>query len=262
MMRLKDKVAIVTGGAQGIGREYSLRFVEEGAAVGVVDTRFEQAKMVEQEIIDRKGKALAIRTDVTSKEQLDAMAKQVFDRFGRIDILVNNAAIYYDLELGNSSIEYGRKVIDVNVFGVMLASWAVFPYMKRQRSGSIINISSIAAYPGAVGSVMLGHMPDIETPTADYYGISKVAVIHLTQSMALSFGQYNIRVNAIAPGVTMSEATKKVVPQPFIQALTTQSALGRALEPGQLTGTAVYLASEDSAMMTGQVLVVDSGRKI
>jgi 3-oxoacyl-[acyl-carrier protein] reductase len=261
-MRLKDKVAIVTGAAQGIGREYALRFVEEGAAVGVVDTRYEQAKMVEQEIVDRKGKALAIRTDVTSKEQLDAMAKQVFDRFGRIDILVNNAAIYYDLELGNSSIEYGRKVMDVNVFGVMLASWAVFPYMKRQRSGSIINISSIAAYPGAVQSVMLGHMPEVETPTADYYGISKVAVIHLTQSMALSFGQYNIRVNAIAPGVTMSEATKKVVPQPFIQALTTQSALGHPLEPSQLTGTAVYLASEDSAMMTGQVLVVDSGRKI
>ena len=153
-------------------------------------------------------------------------------------------------------------MIDVNVFGVMLASWAVFPYMKRQRSGSIINISSIAAYPGAVGGVMLGHMPDIETPTADYYGISKVAVIHLTQSMALSFGQYNIRVNAIAPGVTMSEATRKVVPQPFIQALSSQSALGRPLEPSQLTGTAVYLASEDSAMMTGQVLVVDSGRKI
>jgi 3-oxoacyl-[acyl-carrier protein] reductase len=261
-MKLKDKVAIVTGAAQGIGREYSLRFAQEGAAVGVADLRYEQTKMVEQEIIDRGAKALAMRVDVTSEEQLNAMAKQVFERFGRIDILVNNAAIYYDLELGNSSIEYGRKVMDVNVFGVMLASWAVFPYMKRQRGGSIINISSIAAYPGAVQGVMLGHMPDIEKPTADYYGLSKAAVIHLTQSMALSFGRYNIRVNAIAPGVTMSEATKKVVPEPFVQALSSQSALGRPLDPSQLTGTALYLASDDSAMMTGQVLVVDSGRKI
>ena len=261
-MRLKDKVAIVTGAAQGIGREYSLRFVEEGAAVGLVDMRYEQARMVEQEIIDRKGKAVAIRTDVTSKEALDAMAKQVFDRFGRIDILINNAAIYYDLEIGNWSLEYGRKVFDVNIFGVMLASWAVFPYMKRQRSGSIINISSIAAFPGAVQSVMLGMMPDIDTPMPDYYGLSKVAVIHLTQSMALSFGRYNIRVNAIAPGVTMSEATKKVVPEPFVEALTKGTALGHPLEPNQLTGTAVYLASEDSAMMTGQVLVVDAGRRI
>jgi len=150
-MRLKDKVAIVTGAAQGIGREYALRFAQEGAAVGVVDMRYEQVKMVEQELIDRGAKALAMRVDVTSEEQLNAMAKQVFERFGRIDILVNNAAIYYDLETGNSSLEYGRKVMDVNVFGVMLASWAVFPYMKRQKSGSIINISSIAAYPRGGG---------------------------------------------------------------------------------------------------------------
>ncbi len=109
---------------------------------------------------------------------------------------------------------------------------------------------------------MLGHMPDIETPTADYYGISKVAVIHLTQSMALSFGQYNIRVNAIAPGVTMSEATKKVVPAAVHPGARDPERAGTPAGAGQLTGTAVYLASEDSAMMTGQVLVVDSGRKI
>src|SRR6516165_3043770 len=115
-MKLKDKVAIVTGAAQGIGREYALRFIEEGAAVALVDTRFEQAKAVEQEISAKNGRALAIAADVTSEAELAAMAKQVAERFGRIDALVNNAAIYYDLELGRASLEYGRKVMDVNVF--------------------------------------------------------------------------------------------------------------------------------------------------
>jgi NAD(P)-dependent dehydrogenase (short-subunit alcohol dehydrogenase family) len=123
-MKLKDKVAIVTGAAQGIGREYALRFVEEGAAVGLVDTRFEQAKAVEREITAKNGKALAIAADVTNEAELASMAKQVAERFGRIDALINNAAIYYDLELGRASLEYGRKVMDVNVFGVMMASWA------------------------------------------------------------------------------------------------------------------------------------------
>jgi len=161
-MKLKDKVAIVTGAAQGIGREYALRFVEEGAAVALVDTRYEQAKAVELEITAKNGKALAIAGNVTNEAELAAMAKQVAEHFGRIDALVNNAAIYYDLELGRATLEYGRKVMDVNVFGVMLASWAVFPYMQQQRSGSIINIASIAAWPGAISATPSG--PDMGLP--------------------------------------------------------------------------------------------------
>jgi 3-oxoacyl-[acyl-carrier protein] reductase len=261
-MRLKDKVAIVTGAAQGIGREYALRFVEEGAAVALIDTRYEQAQTVEQEIARKGGKALAIATDVTKEAELAAMAKQVAERFGRIDALVNNAAIYYDLELGKASLEYGRKVMDVNVFGVMLASWAVFPHMQQQRSGSIINIASIAAWPGAVRPPSIrGHIAGGITG-GDLYGISKAAVVYITQSMALDFGRFNIRVNAIAPGVTMSEATRKVVSGRFIEALVGQSALARSLEPRDLTGTAAFLASDDSALMTGQCLVVDAGCKV
>jgi len=261
-MKLKDKVAIVTGAAQGIGREYALRFVEEGSAVALVDTRFEQAKAVEQEISAKNGKAFAIAADVTSDAELAAMAKQVAERFGRIDVLVNNAAIYYDLEMGRASLEYGRKVMDVNVFSVMLASWAVFPYMQQQRSGSIVNIASIAAWPGAISPPSIRSTRAGGITGGDLYGISKVAVVYITQSMALNFGKFNIRVNAIAPGVTMSEATRKVVSGRFVEALVGQSALGRSLEPRELTGTAVFLASDDSALMTGQCLVVDAGCKI
>lgn len=261
-MKLANKVAIVTGGAQGIGREYSLRFASEGAAVAVVDTRSEQANQVEQEITAKGGKALAIAANVTKEVELSAMAKQVADHFGRIDALINNAAIYYDLELGKATLDYGRKVMDVNVFGVMPASWAVFPYMQQQRSGSIINIASIAAWPSAVRPPSLrGHLAGGITG-GDLYGISKVAVVYITQSMALDFGRFNVRVNAIAPGVTMSEATRKVVSGRFVEALVGQSALGRSLEPHQLTGTAVFLASDDSALMTGQCLVVDAGCKL
>ncbi|HJU12720.1 MAG TPA: SDR family oxidoreductase [Candidatus Binataceae bacterium] len=261
-MKLKDKVAIVTGAAQGIGREYSLRFVEEGAAVALVDTRFEQAKAVEQEIIKKNGQALAIAADVANESEVAAMAKQVAERFGRIDALVNNAAIYYDLEMGRASLEYGRKVMDVNVFGVMLASWAVFPYMQQQRSGSIINIASIAAWPGAITPPSIRSTRAGGITGGDLYGISKAAVVFITQSMALNFGKSNVRVNAIAPGVTMSEATRKVVSGRFIETLVGQSALGRSLKPRDLAGTAVFLASDDSALMTGQCLVVDAGCKI
>ena len=115
MQRLTGQVAIVTGGAQGIGRSYSLRFAEEGAAVAVLDLREDQAQGVEAEIVERGGRATALRGDVTSEREMEAAMKAVADRFGGIDILINNAAIYYDLEMGNQSIDYMKQVFDVNL---------------------------------------------------------------------------------------------------------------------------------------------------
>ena len=251
-MRLKDRVAIVTGGAQGIGREYCLRFAREGASVVVADLRVDQAKAVEAEIAELGGEALALETDVADEASVEAMARQTHERFGRIDALVNNAAIYYNLDLGNETVDYLRKVLDVNVVGVLIASRAVFPYMKEQGGGSIINIASIAAYslPGARPG---------DNFSANAYGLSKSGVVFLTKSMAKQGGGHGIRVNAIAPGVTMSEATKRVVPDAFVGVLAGASAMRRSLEPSDLTGTAVFLASDDSALMTGQTLVVDAG---
>ena len=251
-MRLKDRVAIVTGGAQGIGREYCLRFAREGASVVVADLRVDQAKAVEAEIAELGGEALALETDVADEASVEAMARQTHERFGRIDALVNNAAIYYNLDLGNETVDYLRKVFDVNVVGVLIASRAVFPYMKEQGGGSIINIASIAAYslPGARPG---------DNFSANAYGLSKSGVVFLTKSMAKQGGGHGIRVNAIAPGVTMSEATKRVVPDAFVGVLAGASAMRRSLEPSDLTGTAVFLASDDSALMTGQTLVVDAG---
>lgn len=259
MQRLKDKVAIVTGGAQGIGRQYSLRFAREGAAVAVLDLREEQARAVEGEIARGGGKAMTVAADVTSEQQMAHAAKAVADRFGRIDILMNNAALYYDLDLTDQSIAYTKKVMEVNVYGVIIAARAVFPYMKRQRSGSIINISSIGAYPvgprGADG-------PDFDTLPVSGYALSKSGVVFLTKTWAKAAGKYNIRVNAIAPGVTLTEATMRVTkgraatPDDW---LVKSSALNRPLDPEDLTGAATFLASDDSKQVTGQTIVVDAG---
>ena len=253
-MKLKDKVAIVTGGAQGIGRAYALRFAEEGAAVAIVDLREDGAKKVEAEIAEKGGRAVAIKADVSSEESTNDMAKQVHDRFGRIDILMNNAAIYYDMDLTDTSMEYLRKMLDVNLLGILICGRAVFSYMREVGGGSIINISSTAAYP-----LPMPGMPAAENFGNYAYGLAKSGVIFLTKNMARTGGPHNIRVNAIAPGVTMSEATKKVVPDGIIEMLKAGASLGSTLEPWDLTGTAVYLASEDSKMMTGQTLVVDAG---
>ena len=254
-MRLRDKVAIITGAAQGIGRQYALRFAHEGACVVIADLRDEQAKGVEKEITSAGGVATAMRADVTSEEQMKALAARTAEKFGRIDTLVNNAAIYYDLDPANQSIEYGRKVLDVNLFGVIITSRAVFPYMKEKRRGSIINIASTAAYPFQIPSDA-----DLDTIPLQYYGLSKSGVVFLTKEMAYQVGRYDIRVNAIAPGLTLSEASLKLVPEPIVMFIRAQSSLNRENQPVDLTGTAVFLASDDSVSMTGQTLVVDGGR--
>ncbi|MCR9092830.1 MAG: SDR family oxidoreductase [bacterium] len=255
MGRLEGKTAIITGGAQGIGRAYCLRFAEEGANVACIDLRIEQAKQVAQEINESAstGRAIALEVDITSEPECASMAEEVEREFGSIDVLINNAALYYDQDIMDQSIDYLRKVLEINVIGQLICARSVLPAMKRQGSGSIINIASTAAYP-----LPLPPMP-FETFSTNAYGLSKSGMIYMTKMMSRQAGQDGIRVNAIAPGVTMSEATKKIVPQFALDGLKAGSPLGSTLEPDDLTGTAVYLACEDSRLMTGQTLVVDAG---
>jgi 3-oxoacyl-[acyl-carrier protein] reductase len=253
-MSLDGKVALVTGGAQGIGQAYSERVAREGAAVAIVDLRIEQAHAVAGGIRDRGGRAAAYRADVSSQEQMDTAVTEVVQEFGRVDILINNAAIYYDFDGRDQSLEYLRKVLDVNLIGLLVCARAVFPAMKQQRGGSIINISSIAAYPWPWQRV-----GEQETVHSYAYGLGKWGVIYYTQQWARSLGQYGVRVNAIAPGVTMTEATIRRVSDEFVAAMTSAAALGRMLEPTDLAGVVVFLASDDAALITGQTLVVDGG---
>lgn len=256
-MRLTDRVAIITGAAQGIGRAYALRFAREGAHVVVADLRDEQARAVAAECGKLGPEAMAAKVDVADEGSTQALARQTVERFGRIDVLINNAAIYYDLDRTENTLAYFNRVLSVNLTGAWLMTRAVESTMKRQRKGKIIHQSSTAAYLGNVGMVDTEN-PDQPMPPF-HYSVAKIGVAGLTKYMAGALGPWGINVNAIAPGVTMTEATKKIVPEEMASALVMFSALRKPLQPDDLSGTAVYLASADSDLMTGQVLVVDGG---
>jgi 3-oxoacyl-[acyl-carrier protein] reductase len=256
-MRLKDKVAIITGASQGIGKEYALRFAREGAKVVIGDIRQDQAEEVVQEIKKLGSDGLALKTDVSREEDTKRLAVTTHEKFGRIDILLNNAAIFFDMELQDKSLEYFNKVLSVNLTGVWLCTRAVEPFMKRQRKGKIIHQSSTAAYIGNAGMIDTSD-PDVPSP-APHYSVAKIGVSGLTKYQAGFLGPWGINVNAICPGLTMTEAAKRIVPEEMMAFLPMMNALKCSLQPQDLTGTAVFLASEDSDMMTGQVLVVDGG---
>ena len=249
-MRLQDKVAIVTGAGQGIGEAYARRFAEEGATVVVADVNAEKGAAVAASIGKR---ATFERVDVSSEADTRRLAKTVADRCGRIDVLLNNAAIFYGIDNQNASLEYLKKIFDVNYFGTWLMSRAVFPHMQAGGGGSVINQSSSAAW-------MHPDMPvDADLPSF-HYSVTKAAINAMTHYMAGCVGKFGIRVNAIAPGPTMTDATKLIVSEDMMGMIVNfMMAIHRPLEPGDLTGTAVWLASDDSKMVTGQCIPVDGG---
>jgi len=249
-MRLKDKVAIITGAGQGIGEAYARRFAQEGAKVVVADINAEKGQAVAASI---GGEAVFEPVDVSSEEDTKRLAKAVHDRFGRIDVLINNAAIFYGIDNFNSSYEYLRKIFDVNYFGTWLMCRAVFPYMEQQGSGSVINQSSSAAW-------MHPNMPMPDGLPSFHYSVTKAAINAMTHFMAGSVGICGIRVNAIAPGPTLTEATKQGVPAEILEMIVNMMmAIKQPLQPEDITGTAVWLASDDAKMVTGQCIPVDGG---
>jgi 3-oxoacyl-[acyl-carrier protein] reductase len=256
-VKLEGKVAIITGAGQGLGRAYALRFVAEGAKVAIAEINDANAEQVAKEIEAAGGEAFALHVDVADEASTQHMADAVVAKWGRIDILFNNAGIFFDLEQTNNSLEYLRKVLDVNMIGPWLCTRAVLPTMRAQGKGKIINQSSGAAWMYMMAGYALN--PEKGELPSFHYSLSKAGVNAYTHYMAAALGQYNINVNAIAPGVTMTEATKKHVPEGMMGAIKMMSALRRTLEPEEITGTAVYLASEDSDAVTGQVIPVDAG---
>lgn len=252
--RLAGRVAIVTGAGQGIGKAYAARFLDEGAKVVVADYHPERGKAALEELSSR-GEVIFVPTDISEPASCDECVRQTVDTFGTVDILVNNAALFYDIDMEDNSYEYLQRVFSVNLHGAWLMARAVAPTMTTQRWGRIINQSSGAAY-------LYNLVPpkeQFEELGAFTYSQTKWGLVGLTKFLAGDLGQFNVTVNCIAPGVTLTDATRKIVPPEFLGIATTMNVMNRALEPEDLTGAAVFFASDDAAFVTGQVLCVDGG---
>jgi 3-oxoacyl-[acyl-carrier protein] reductase len=251
--RLHDRVTIITGAGQGIGLAYAERFLAEGAKVVIAEISDERgAAAIEQ--LKGQGEVLFVRTDISDEESSRAAVDATIDAFGTVDVLVNNAALYYDIDNSNNDYDYLKKVFEVNLHGAWLMARAAAPVMVEKGRGRIINQSSAAAY-----LYMMPDMGEFQEVGAFTYSQTKWGVIGLTKFLASQLGTYGVTVNCIAPGVTMTEATKKIVPEEFMPFVTMMTAMKRELQPEDLTGTAVFFASDDAALITGQVLCVDGG---
>lgn len=239
-MRLKDQVAIVTGGGQGIGRETCLVFAGEGAHVIVAEQNLATAESVVEEVQALGVRSLAIPTDVANRDSVRSMVVQTLDAFGWIDILVNNAGIFSYTRIEDCSETEWDQIMAVNLKGTFLCSQAVMETMKKQKCGRIINLGSLA---GQVGGIV----------ASAPYSASKAGVMCLTKSLARVLGEYGITVNSIAPGVASTDMAKN---HPD---MTPQMPLGRVAEPREIANAILFLASDEGSYVTGATLNVNGG---
>lgn len=249
-MRLKDKVSIITGAAHGIGKAYARGFAKEGARVVIADVDGPGGEATAKAIADRGGSAWARATDVRSYANVQGLVQETVKRFGRIDVLLNNAAIYVTQQLWKGPVEElvleeWDRVIEVNLKGVFLCSKAVIPIMKQQKSGKIINIASGTFFSGS------GNMP--------HYTTAKGGVVALTRVMARQLGDWGINVNCMTPGSTMSEEAISDEVLKRREGSVDKRAFRRIEKPSDIVGTALFLASSDSDFITGQLIVVEGG---
>jgi len=247
---LEGKVAIITGASRGIGRAFALRFAEEGAKLLLTTTSLERAAGVVKQIRAKGGEAVAMEADISDEDDTKKIAEKVMQQYGKVDILINNAGVWYGVEAkpwDAWTVEDWDRIFAVNVRGTWLCCKAIASLMIKQSRGKIINISS--------------HI--IRVPDAQFflaYALSKAAIYTLTQCLARALGPSGINVNAIGPGYTATEASlgQSGSEQTFGRVIAAQS-LKRREEPEDVVGAAVFLASKDSDFISGQFIIVDGG---
>ena len=240
------KVAVVTGAAGGIGRAYAEGLAACGAGVVVADIDEAGAEETAKTIVAAGGAAVPQRVDIAELDSVAAMAAATIEHFGGIDFLVNNAAIYGAMKLDvliTVDWDYLRRFLEVNMLGALACTRACYPSMAGRGGGAIVNQSSTAAYL-----------------YAGYYGLAKAGINSLTQQLAHELGSMAIRVNAIAPGPTDTEATRTVVPKPFIEQMVGALPLKRQGTPEDMVSMCLFLLSEDASWVTGHVFNVDGGQ--
>lgn len=254
MFELNGKIAVVTGASSGLGRDAALAYAKEGANVCLLARRAEKIEDLAKEIESLGVKAIAIKCDVTKEEEIKTAVEAIINRFGRIDILLNNAGIAVRGGVDTLSEEDWDKSMDTNVKGIYLVSKYVIPIMKNQNYGKVVNISSINALLADKSDIFIRHS----------YNASKAAVLGLSKGMAASYAKFGITVNSICPGLFESEMTEDTLfkSQEFLKSYNMLCPASRPAKKGELNGTILYFSSDASSYVTGQHIVVDGGLSI
>jgi len=248
-MDLKGKIAIITGARRGMGKSHALTLAKAGAKVVVADISKEDCEIVVEEIKKNKGEAIAVKCDVTKKEDIDNMVKAAVGKWGKVDILVNNAGICQFKPFLELTEEEWDRTININLRGYFLCAQACAKEMAKQKAGVIVNIASVAMGQAGVGIPALAH-----------YCASKGGIVGMTEALALELAPFNIRVNAISPGAIdtpMVEASK--ADPKMMEATLARIPLRRMGKPEEVSNLVLFLASEESSYMTGSIVVIDGG---
>ena len=252
MAKIKDKIALVTGAADGIGLAIAKRFASEGAKVAMVDIQEKKCVEEARAIESLGGEVRPISCDVGNSENVSAAVEETIEHFGKVDIMCNNAAIALGVTITEMSEEDWNKVININLSSVYRGCKFVIPHMKKGNGGSIINVASAAAHVG------------LDTFTA--YTAAKGAIIAMTRQLAKEFAPQNIRVNSISPGTINTPMNAKLMAEPggenLMASWVRMHPMNRIGEPDEVAGAALFLASDDSSFVTGAELMVDGGLTI
>lgn len=250
--RFDDKVAIVTGGGQGIGRATCELFAKQGAEVVVVDRNRAAADEVAQAITAAGGKSLALYTDVADERAVEQMVADTIEKFGRIDVLVNNAAVFI-LKGVDATVDEWREILDTNVIGTAMVTKHVVPHMRNQGGGAIVNLGSISSF--------------IAQPKFVTYNATKAAVVSMTRCMALDLAADNIRVNAACPGAVWTSIVQRITSEDGLDRAAADAhpdwggahLLNRIAEPHEIAYAILFLSCDEASFITGETLMVDGG---
>ena len=246
-MRFKDRVAIITGGASGLGKVTAQGFAREGGTVIILDIAGEKARSTVEKITSQGGKAVAIKADATKGQEVKSAVAKIAEEQGRIDILINNLGWSESIPFLESDEALWRKVLNLNLISTLNCCHAVLPYMVKQQYGRIVNIASIA-----------GRQP---RTMAVAYGAAKAGVISVTKSLAVAMAPYNIRVNCVAPGPMDTDLIRQLRPE-HTEAILKQVTLGRWGQPEEVATAVLFLASDEASYIVGQTLTVDGGNEM